>query len=83
MYNDHLFHFQKQVTSVKIYNFVLDKNSTSNVLVGLTDKWREQLNSGNFACGKFFDIPKISNTMEFSFKSGISMSLTDSLNKCF
>ena len=34
------------------------KYSTSHALIHLTDKIREQLDSGNFACGIFVDLQK-------------------------
>ena len=44
-----------------IYNLQFDlrqKYSTSHVLIHLTDKIREQLDSGNFACEIFLDFQK-------------------------
>ena len=40
------------------------KYSTSHALINLTDKIREQLDSGNFACGIFFDLQKAFDTVD-------------------
>ena len=49
----------KLIVLFTICNLVLDRNvSRPNALVYLTDKIREQLDSENFACGIFVDLPK-------------------------
>ena len=40
------------------------KYSTSHALIHLTDKIREQLDSGSFACGIFADIQKAFDTVD-------------------
>ena len=40
------------------------KYSTSHALIHLIDKIREQLGSGNFACGIFVDLQKAFNTVD-------------------
>ena len=40
------------------------KYSTSHALIHLTDKIREQLDSGNFACGIFVDLQKAFDTVD-------------------
>ena len=46
-------------------NLVLEKKySTSHALIHLTDKIREQLDSGNFACGIFNDLQKAFDTVD-------------------
>ena len=40
------------------------KYSTSHALIHLTDKIREQLDSGNFTCGIFVDLQKAFNTVD-------------------
>ena len=48
-----------------IYNLVFrQKYSTSHALIHLTDKIREQLDSGNFACGIFVDLQKAFDTVD-------------------
>ena len=51
--------------SFMIFNLVLDKKySISHPLISLTDKIREQLHSGNFACGIFVDPQKLFGTVD-------------------
>ena len=40
------------------------KHSTSHALIHLTDKSREQLDKGNFACGIFVDFQKAFGTVD-------------------
>ena len=40
------------------------KHSTSHALIHLTDKIREQLDKGNFACGIFVDSQKVFDTVD-------------------
>ena len=47
------------------------KYSTSHALVHLTDKIREQLDSGNFACETFIDLQNASDTVDYDFLSKI------------
>ena len=51
-----------------IYDLQFDfrqKYSTSLALIHLTDKIREQLDSGNFACGIFVDLQKAFDTVDY------------------
>ena len=41
------------------------KYSTSHALIHLTDKIREQLDSGNFACAIFVDLQKVFDTVDY------------------
>ena len=57
--------------NIVIYDLQFDfrqKCSTSHVLIHLTDKIREQLDSGNLACGIFVDLQKAFDTVEHSHK---------------
>ena len=62
----------------RLYNFLeMNKNiydlqfgfrqkySTSHALIHLTDKIREQLDTGNFACAIFFDLQKAFDTLGY------------------
>ena len=50
---------------------VFDKNIVLPMLylVHLTDKIREQLDSGNFACETFIDLQNASDTVDYDFLS--------------
>ena len=52
---------------------VFDKNIVLPMLylVHLTDKIREQLDSGNFACETFIDLQNASDTVDYDFLSKI------------
>ena len=52
------------MTLFTICNLVLDKHSTSHALIHLTDKVREQLDRGNFACGEFVDLQNAFDTVD-------------------
>ena len=43
---------------------IRQKHSTSHALIHLTDKIREQLDKGNFACGFFVDFQKVFDTVD-------------------
>ena len=48
-----------------VFNLVFDrKYSTHQALIYITDEIREQLNSGNFACGIFFDFQNASHPLD-------------------
>ena len=47
-----------------IHNCFRQKYSTSFALIHLTDKIREQIDNGNFACGIFFDLQKTFATVD-------------------
>ena len=46
------------------FGFRQKKKSTFHALIHLTDKIGEQLDSGNFACGTFFDLQKVFDTVD-------------------
>ena len=63
--------YSRLYSYLNAYDFLYDlqfgfraKHSTSHALVNITDKIREALNAGNFACGIFIDLQKAFDTVD-------------------
>ena len=63
--------YSRLYSYLNAYNFLYDlqfgfraKHSTSHALVNITEKIREALDAGNFACGIFIDLQKAFDTVD-------------------